>query len=220
MVLYFQRTHRPLQLNHQTGFFQSFNSKVPCFFCKGHLACSPTVSVSCSIPTVQKSPHTTTASPPVANKNSVASSAQIEEGLFQNRWSDFHLLSFFHIPEAVHSWNCSCNNAVSSTFLLGDQLPAAQTVILPSPSGFLRVTSTFNRTVTEQPLVTDAVITGQSPSMTTLPPKRRSDKNCPRLLRSNTISLKTTPVWTGERTRTRNDARRGFQWSIGWNNAV
>ena len=93
-----------------------------------------------------------------------------------------------HVPEVVNSPNCSFNTAVSSTSFLDDPFPEQHTVVSPSRSVFPTNTSTPTKTVTQRPLLTDALLNHASSRMTTLSPIRRAEDNCPRLLRSNTAN--------------------------------
>ena len=93
-----------------------------------------------------------------------------------------------HVLEVVNSPNCSFNTAVSSTSFLDDLFPEQHTVAPPSRSVLPINTSTPTKTVMQRPLLTDALLIHASSCMTTLPPKRRAEDNCPRLLHSNTVN--------------------------------
>ena len=112
----------------------------------------------------------------------------MEEDKFPNHSPDCTLPSFCQVPQHVNSPTCSFNTAVSSTSYLADQLQAQQTIIPPSPSGFPINTSTPTRNVTQRPLQTDAVLHNASLLMTAFSPIRRSEFNCPCLLRSDTVN--------------------------------
>ena len=161
-----------------------------CFY-EAHISCTPTVGpvfVSSSAPIVQPSPHTNLASPPVANDNPPEFSVPMEEETFPSGSTDSTLLSLSQIPETVNSPICSFNTAVSSTSYIDHPIPAHQTVIRPSRPGFSKNNLTPTKTVTQQPLLNDAVPINASLRMMTLSPKRRSDHKCPRLLRSSTVN--------------------------------
>ena len=160
-------------------------------FCEAPITCTPTsvpVPVSSSVPINQPAPHITFASSPVANDNPPEQSAPLEEETFPNRSSDSTSPYPTHVPEVVNSPNCSFNTAVSSTFLLDDPFPEQHTVVPPSRSVFSINTSTPNKTVTQRPLLNDALLNNASPHMTTLSPIRRAEDNYPRLVLSNTVN--------------------------------
>ena len=144
--------------------------------------------MSSSVPIFQPAPPTTFASSPVANDNPPEPSAPLEEETFPNRSSDSTLPYSSHVSEVVNSPNCSFNTAVSSTSFLDDPFLEQHTVVPPSRSVFPTNTSTPTETVTQRPLLTDALSNHASSRMTTLSPKRRDEDNSPRLLRSNTVN--------------------------------
>ena len=84
--------------------------------------------------------------------------------------------------------NCSFNTAVSSTSFLADPFPEQHTVVPTSRSVFRINTSTPTETVTQRPLLTDALLNNASSRNTTLSPIRRAENNCPRLLHLNTVN--------------------------------
>ena len=81
------------------------------------------------------------------------------EDTFPNRSPDSTLPSFSQVPETVNSPNCSFNTAVSSTSYLDDKCPARQTVYLRSRSSFPINTPTPIKIVTQQPLLTNVLLT-------------------------------------------------------------
>ena len=158
-------------------------------FCEAPITCAPPmgpVPVSSSVPIFQQAPPTTFASSPVANDNPPEPSALLEEETFPNPSSDSTLPYSSHVPEVVNSPICSFNTAVSSFF--DEPFPEQHTVVPPSPSVFPINTSTPTETVTQRPLLSDALLDHASSRMTTLSPIRRAEDNCPRLLRSNTVN--------------------------------
>ena len=160
-------------------------------FCEGPVTCTSTVDpvpVSSSVPMRQPASPTTFASSPVANDSPPEPSLPLEEETFANRSSDSTLPYSSHVPEFVNSPNCSFNTAVSSTSFLDDPIPEQHTVVPPSGSVFPSNTSTPTKTVTQRPLLTDALLNHASSRMTTLSPIHRAEEKCPRLLRSNTIN--------------------------------
>ena len=163
-------------------------------FCEAPITCAPTVGpvpLSSSAPIVQPAPHTTFASSPVANDNPPVPSAPLEEETLPNRSSD-SALPYSSRPEVVNSPNCSFNTAVSSTSFLDDPIPEQHTVVPPSRSVFPINTSTPTKTVTQRPLLTDALLNKATSRMTTLFPIRRAEDNCPRLYAA-TPSIKGAP---------------------------
>ena len=164
-------------------------------FCEAPITCTSTVDpvpVSSSVPIVQPAPPTTFASSPVANDNPPEPSAPLEEETFPNRSSDSTLPFSSHVPEVVNSPNCSLNTAVSSTSFPDDPFPEQHTVVPPSGSVFPTNTSTPTKTVTQRPLLTDALLNYASPRMTTLSLIRRADDFCP-VYYAATPSIKGTP---------------------------
>ena len=158
-------------------------------FCEAPITCTPTsgpVPVSNSVPIYQPAPPTSFASSPVTNDNPPETSGPLEEETFLNRSSDSTLPYSSHVPEVVNSLNCSFITAVSSTSFLDDPFPQQHTVVPPSRSVFPINTSTPTKTVTQRPLLTDALPNHASSRMTTYSTKRRAEDNCPGLLRSNT----------------------------------
>ena len=160
-------------------------------FCETPITCTSTVDpvpVSSSVPIIQPAPPTTFSSSPVANDNPPEPCAPPEEETFPNRSSDSTLPYSSHVPEIFNSPNRSFNTAVSSTSFLDDQFPEQHTVVPPSRSVLPINTSTPTKTVTQRPLLTDALLNHASSRMTTLSPIRRAENKCPRLLRSKTAN--------------------------------
>ena len=192
MDFYLQRAHLflPMQPPNELA---SNSTPAKCYscFCEAPMTCAPPhapVLVSSLVPIIQPAPPTTFASSPVANDNPPESSAPLEEETFPNRSSDSTLPYSSHVPEVVNSTNCSFNTAVSSTSFLDDPFPEQHTVVPPSQSVLPINTSTPTKTVTQRPLLTDALLNHASLRMTTLFPIRRAEDNFPRLLRSNTVN--------------------------------
>ena len=159
--------------------------------CEAPITCAPPIGpvpVSSSIPIIQPAPPTTFASSPVANVNPPEPSAPREEETFPNRSPDSTLPYSSHVPEVVNSPNCSFNTAVSSTSFLDDPFPEQHTVVPPSRSVIPTNTSTPTKTITQRPLLTDALLNHACSRMTIHFPIRRAEDNCPRLLRSNTAN--------------------------------
>ena len=142
----------------------------------------------------------------------------------------FYLAFLFSNSPSRQLRKCSFNTAFFSKSYLDDPFPAKQTVISPFRSDFPKNTSTPTKTVTQQPLLTDAVVTNTSSRMTMVPPIRGSEHKCDRLSRSSTANQrhattqhflkKTTLARTEERSRTWKNSRRGIQLSINCSNAV
>ena len=169
----------------------SFPANCHSSFCEAPVTCTSTVypvPVSSSVPLIQPAPPTTFASSPVANDNYPEPSVPLEEDTFPNRSSDSTLSYSSHVPEVVNSRNRSFNTAVSSTSFLDDPFPEQHIVAPLSRSVFPTNTSTPTKTLTQRPLLTDALLNHASSRMTTLSPIRCADDNCPRLLRSNTVN--------------------------------
>ena len=159
--------------------------------CEAPISCTSTndpVAVSTSLPILQPALHTTLASSPVANDNPPESFAPLEEETFPDHSSNSTLPYTSHVPEVVNYANCSFNTAVSSTSFLDEPFPEQHTVVPPSRSVFRTNTSTPTKTVTQRPLLTDALLNHASSRMTTLSPIHRADDNCHHLLRSRTIN--------------------------------
>ena len=180
----------PMQLPNEFP-FKSSTARCHSRFFETDTTCTPTVGpvlVPCSVPAVQPSPHSTFASPPVANDNPPESSAPLEEETFPNRPPDSTLLCSSHVLEVVISPKCSVNTAVSCRSFLDDPFPEQQTVVPPCRSGFPINTSTRTKTITQRPLLSDVCLKNASSPMTTLSLIRRAEHNCSRLLRSNTFN--------------------------------
>ena len=161
-----------------------------CFF-ETSLTRTPTVGpvrMSSSVPIVQPSPQTTFASSPVANDNPLESSAFWRKKHFQIANLIPPCLILLMLLKFIKSPISSFTRAVSTTYFLDDPFLEQLTVVSRSQSGFPINFSTPTKTVTQRPLLTDALLNNASSRMATLFPIRRAEHNWPFLLRSNTVN--------------------------------
>ena len=178
-------------------------------FCEGHLTCIQTVSqilVPYLVLLVQPPPHTTFALPPVANDNTFESKAPGGRHI-SKPLTRFHLIFLFSSSRSRQLHNLLFQNCCFLNVLSWRVFLAQPTVIHPSRYDCPINTSTPTKSVQQQPLLTEAVITNASSRITTHSPIRRSDHFFP-------VCYAAAPSISGMpplNTSSRNDSRANYR---------